>query len=101
MTTPFAASLLLAVKQDCGCFIHRFCFVTLDSDMVLHLAIANAKAHYRHEDAPVYGQQLERYLRNLKGAGLGNKRFVRRTGKERDSFDHHFYNHIRHVHADD
>jgi len=76
-------------------------FVTLDSDMVLHLAIANAKAHYRHEDAPVYGQQLERYLRNLKGAGLGNKRFVRRTGKERDSFDHHFYNHIRHVHADD
>ena len=76
-------------------------FVTLDADMVLHLAIANSKSHYRHEDAPIYGQQIERYLKNLKSAGLGNKRYIRKTGKRTSSYDHHFYNHTRHVHADD
>ena len=73
--------------------------VTLNADIVLHLAIANAKAHYRHEDAVIYGQQIERMLRNLKSANLNNKRYIRRSYKK-PSYDHYGIG-TRHVHADD
>ena len=73
--------------------------VTLNPDIVLHLAIANAKAHYRHEDAVIYGQQIERLLRNLKSANLNNKRYIRRSSKK-TSYDHYGIG-TRHVHADD
>ena len=52
-------------------------FVTLDADLVLLLALSNAKAHYRHPDAGTYISQVTRLLGKLKGAERGKKRFVR------------------------
>lgn len=42
---------------------------TLDSDLVLLYALAQAKAHYRQEDAPLIMEQLNKTLSQLKNKG--------------------------------
>lgn len=49
--------------------------VTLDDYPVLLLALINAKAHYRHQDAEAYVNQLQVYLGKLKAADKQGKRF--------------------------
>jgi hypothetical protein len=51
---------------------------TLDDEMVLLHATANAKAHYRHPDAETYQGQLNTLLASIKGQQFGsNKVFTR------------------------
>lgn len=75
--------------------------VTLDADLVLMLSIANAKAHYRHEDAGVYSQQFTRMLEKIKGSTIGEKRFVRAGRKKVDQFSHYYDHHMKHYHTAD
>ena len=75
--------------------------VTLDAELVLILALANSKSHYRHEDAQVYGQQFTRMLDRLKGGTHGSKRFIRGGGKRNYSFSHYFDTHMKHYHTSD
>jgi hypothetical protein len=70
-------------------------FVTLDADLVLLLALSNAKAHYRHPDSSIYVSQVTRLLGKLKGAGLGKKRFVRGS-RNISTADDEFYNRTTH-----
>ena len=74
---------------------------TLDSDLILILALANAKSHYRHEDAAVYGSQFTRMLEKIKGGTHGSKRFIRGSGKYKNQYNHYFDHHMKHYHLDD
>jgi len=49
---------------------------TLDSDLVFNYALAKAKRHYRHPDASDYFDEVADFLRRLKSAEHGNKRYV-------------------------
>lgn len=48
---------------------------TIDHDMIFTLALADAKAHYRHPDAPVYVQRAEALTIKLKGKSWGQSVF--------------------------
>ena len=50
--------------------------VTIDSEPVFLLALANAKAHYRQPDANNYVAQLETMLQNLVAGSHGTARYV-------------------------
>jgi len=63
--------------QRLGAFTVDADLATIEEDVIIMFALVAAKAHYRHPDAGIYGQQTERFLRRLKGKNLGNKRFVR------------------------
>ena len=77
-------------------------FITLDSDLVLMLALSNAKAHYRHQDAGIYAQQLTRMLARIKSGTQGGKRFVRGTGRGgSSSYSRYFNESMQHYHTDD
>ena len=76
-------------------------FVTLDADLVLMLALSNAKGHYRHEDARIYAQQLTQMLARIKGQTQGEKRFIRGSRKGSGGFTHYFNEHMQHYHTDD
>jgi hypothetical protein len=77
-------------------------FITLDADLVLMLALSNAKAHYRHQDANVYAQQLVQMLNRIKSGTQGGKRFVRGTRRNSgQSFTHYFNEHMQHYHTED
>ena len=76
-------------------------FATVDADVILMLALGNAKSHYRHPDAGVYNQQMLRMLGRLKKSEHGNKRYVRSWRGKSITENHDFYSHTRHRHADD
>ena len=77
-------------------------FITLDADLVLMLALSNAKAHYRHEDANIYAQQLVQMLNRIKSGTQGAKRFIRGSRRGvKDSFTNYFDNRMQHYHTDD
>jgi len=64
--------------------------------------LASAKAHYRHKDADIYSTQILALLGRLKAGGIGNKRYIRRTGKVgAGSYGEYFNNAIRHKHVND
>jgi hypothetical protein len=50
---------------------------SVDDSAVFLLALANAKAHYRHPDAKIYAQQAETTLRALRGKQHGNRRYFK------------------------
>jgi len=75
--------------------------VTLDAELVLILALTNAKAHYRHEDAQIYSQQFTRLLEKIKGGTLGEKRYVRGGRNRSNQFEHYFDHHMKHYHTSD
>jgi hypothetical protein len=52
--------------------MHR---TTIDSDLVFALALADAKGHYRHPDAPAYQTRAEALLTRLKGKSWGQNIF--------------------------
>lgn len=49
---------------------------TVDSDLVLNLALGYGKAHYRHADAKLALEQAMSQTRTLAGANVGNKRYI-------------------------
>lgn len=51
---------------------------TLDDEMILLHAIANAKAHYRQPDAAIYQGQLNSLLASLRGQSFGSNGVYRR-----------------------
>lgn len=51
---------------------------TLDDEMILLHALANAKAHYRQPDAPTYQGQLNTLLASLRGQSFGENGVYRR-----------------------
>lgn len=51
---------------------------TLDDEMILLHALANAKAHYRQPDAPTYQGQLDTLLARLRGQSFGSNGVYRR-----------------------
>lgn len=51
---------------------------TLDDEMVLLHALANAKSHYRHPDAQTYQGQLNTLLASLRGQSFGSNGVYRR-----------------------
>lgn len=51
---------------------------TLDDEMILLHALANAKAHYRHPDAASYQGQLNTLLASLRGQSFGSNGVYRR-----------------------
>jgi hypothetical protein len=56
---------------------------TFDDAMILLHAIAHGKAHYRHPDAKVYMDDLEKLLSRLRGRSFNNDGIVRR-GSDRE-----------------
>lgn len=50
--------------------------VTIDDRAVFLLALANAKAHYRQQDAGNYVQQLEAYIDNLVAGSHQTRRYI-------------------------
>jgi len=52
---------------DLGRFTVNDDVATLDDEMILLHALANAKAHYRHPDAQTYQNQLNTLLASLRG----------------------------------
>jgi len=74
--------------------------ITLDADLVLMLALSNAKAHYRHSDSNVYAQQLVQMLNRVKSGTQGAKRFVR-GARRNNGFSNYFDNRMQHYHTDD
>ena len=63
---------------DLGRFTQNADVATLDDEMILLHALANAKAHYRHPDAPTYQGQLDNLLSSLRGQSFGSNRVYRR-----------------------
>lgn len=53
-------------------------FATIDDAMIFLHAIAHGKAHYRHPDAKVYMDDLEKLLARLRGRSFNNDGIVRR-----------------------
>lgn len=49
---------------------------TVDSELVFLWALADAKAHYRHDDAAVVRKEAQDYLGTLVGDDHGTKRYV-------------------------
>jgi len=56
---------------------------TLDQDLILQLALANAKAHYRQPDANAIADQFTLELKAENADNLGHQRFVRPNGSSR------------------
>ena len=51
---------------------------SLDDEMILLHALTNAKAHYRHPDAPVYQGQLDALFARIRGQSFSNSGITRR-----------------------
>ena len=52
---------------------------TLDDEMILLHALANAKAHYRQPDAQIYQGQLNSLLGHIRGQSFGSSGSYKRT----------------------
>jgi hypothetical protein len=63
---------------DLGRFTEEGDVATLDDEMVLLHAVANAKAHYRQPDAQLYQGQLNTLLGQLRGQSFVNQGVYRR-----------------------
>lgn len=77
---------------------------TIDEDIILLHAIANAKAHYQHPDAQTYASQLEVMLGKLKGRETGSEKISRSGYRGRNSYgrfsdleDYDYYYGTRHL----
>lgn len=49
---------------------------TIDDGIIFLMALANAKAHYKHKDADQYASQLTAVLTRIKSTQWGNQRFL-------------------------
>lgn len=67
---------------DLGAFAAAEDVCTLDDEMVLLHALANAKAHYRQPDAATYQGQLNTLLGSLRGQSFGSNGVYRRGEQE-------------------
>ncbi|APW37162.1 hypothetical protein RD110_08085 [Rhodoferax koreense] len=63
---------------DLGRFSEAGDACTLEDEMVLLHALANAKAHYRQPDAPTYQGQLNTLLASIRGQSFGSNGVYRR-----------------------
>jgi hypothetical protein len=73
-----AYTLRIWFVSDLGRFTEDNDDATLDDEMVLLHAIANAKAHYRQPDAQLYQGQLDTLLGALREQSFVNQRVYRR-----------------------
>lgn len=64
--------------KDLGRFTENGDNATLDDEMILLHALANAKAHYRQPDAATYQGQLNSLLGSLRGQSFGSNGVYRR-----------------------
>jgi hypothetical protein len=63
---------------------------TIEEELILELAVALGKGHYRHPDAPNYQAFFIDMLKDIKSGDMGTERFVRPSGSRfsyRDSFN--------------
>jgi hypothetical protein len=65
--------------RDLGRFTQDNDEATLDDEMILLHALANAKAHYRQPDAATYQGQLNTLLASLRGQSFGSNGVYRRN----------------------
>lgn len=63
---------------DLGRFTQNDDVATIDDEMVLLHALANAKAHYRQPDAQTYQNQLNTLLASIRGQSFGSNGVYRR-----------------------
>jgi hypothetical protein len=66
---------------DLGAFAASEDVATLDDEMILLHALANAKAHYRQPDASTYQGQLNTLLASLRGQSFGSNGIYRRDDR--------------------
>lgn len=64
--------------RDLGRFTQDNDRATLDDDLILLHALANAKAHYRQPDAQIYQGQLDTQLARIRGRSFGSNGVYRR-----------------------
>lgn len=64
--------------KDLGEFTQNNNRATLDDEMILLHALANAKAHYRQPDAQTYQGQLNQLLGSIRGQSFSNNGVYRR-----------------------
>ncbi len=64
--------------KDLGRFTENGDRATLDDEMILLHALANAKAHYRHPDAATYQGQLNTLVASLRGQSFSQNGVYRR-----------------------
>jgi hypothetical protein len=55
---------------------------TVDPELIFLLALANAKAHYKQDDAQLYFTQVTSHLGQLVAGTHGTKRYVPKPGEE-------------------
>jgi hypothetical protein len=65
--------------KDLSPFVGNDDPATLDDELILLHAVANAKAHYRQPDAQVYQGQLNSLLGHIRGLSFGSSGTYRRT----------------------
>jgi hypothetical protein len=64
--------------SDLGRFSQNNDRATLDDEMILVHALANAKAHYRQPDAKIYEGQLDTLLGSIRGQSFGSNGVIKR-----------------------
>lgn len=72
---------------------------TINEDLILTLAIGDAKAHYQHPDAPLYFDRAAQLLGSLKKKNMGTERFIRPNKSMRGTSGRASY--VQHKHIDD
>jgi hypothetical protein len=77
-----AYNLIIEYTQDLGRFTQDADRATVPDRLLFLKALATAKAHYRHPDANVAGQDYTNMLRRVKSQQFSNKRYVARTSSE-------------------
>lgn len=76
-----AYTLRIWFVQDLMPFTNANDVATLDDEMILLHAVANAKAHYRQPDAASYQGQLNELLGSLRGQSFTSGGVIRRHGE--------------------
>lgn len=77
-------SVRIFYVKNLGRFTQDNDLATVDSDLIFKLAIARAKAHYRHPDAQAYVDEANNLLVKLKGKNWGKDVFAPHNYTEED-----------------
>jgi hypothetical protein len=75
---PSDNTWFLRIKGDVGLLpmVEDTDRCSIDAEPLFLLALANAKAHYRHDDAGNYSSQAQTMMRDLTAASHGTRRYI-------------------------
>ena len=75
---PSDSTWFLRIKGDVGLlpFVADADHCSIDAEPLFLLALANAKAHYKHDDAGNYSSQAQTMMRDLTAASHGTRRYI-------------------------